>query len=146
MYGINNISGPGMLDFESCQSLEKLVLDNEICMMARRLTAGIELRDDPVALPVIAAGIEKKEFLSLPHTKKWFRKEVYMPSDVIERGSLEQWRANGKKTAFDRAGEQVDRILETHEVEPLGAEVLKHITGLMIEEGKKVGMDKLPAV
>ena len=45
--GINNISGPGMLDFESCQSLEKLVLDNEVCRMALRLVDGIELRDDP---------------------------------------------------------------------------------------------------
>ena len=31
--GINSISGPGMLAFESCQSLEKLVLDDEICGM-----------------------------------------------------------------------------------------------------------------
>ena len=30
--GINSISGPGMLDFESCLSLEKLVVDNEICL------------------------------------------------------------------------------------------------------------------
>ncbi|MBU8920617.1 MAG: trimethylamine methyltransferase family protein [Bacteroidales bacterium] len=144
MSGVNNISGPGMLDFESCQSLEKLVLDNEICGMAHRLTAGIELRDDPVALPLIAAGIEKKEFLSLPHTKKWFKKEVYMPGDVIERGSLEQWRADGKKTAFDRASDQVDKLLKTHEVEQLDPEITKYITGLMVEEGKKVGMDKLP--
>ena len=35
--GINSVSGPGMLDFESCQSLEKLVVDNEICGMAQRL-------------------------------------------------------------------------------------------------------------
>ncbi|MFH1812142.1 MAG: trimethylamine methyltransferase family protein, partial [Pseudomonadota bacterium] len=28
--GINSVSGPGMLDFESCQSLEKLVVDDEI--------------------------------------------------------------------------------------------------------------------
>ena len=33
--GINSVSGPGMLDFESCQSLEKLVVDDEICGMAR---------------------------------------------------------------------------------------------------------------
>nr|NIM90549.1 hypothetical protein [Candidatus Aminicenantes bacterium] len=32
--GVNVISGPGMMDFESCQSLEKLVIDNEICGMA----------------------------------------------------------------------------------------------------------------
>ena len=36
--GINNISGPGMLDFESCQSLEKLIVDNEICGMAFRIS------------------------------------------------------------------------------------------------------------
>ena len=35
--GANVISGPGMLNFESCQSLEKLVLDNEICGMALRM-------------------------------------------------------------------------------------------------------------
>lgn len=35
--GINMVSGAGMLDFESCQSLEKLVMDNEVCGMAQRL-------------------------------------------------------------------------------------------------------------
>ncbi len=38
--GINNVSGPGMLDFESCQSLEKLVLDHEICGSVLRLARG----------------------------------------------------------------------------------------------------------
>ena len=49
--GANVISGPGMLDFESCQSLEKLVLDNEICGMAYRLIAGIE--DGPELVPAL---------------------------------------------------------------------------------------------
>ena len=44
--GANFISGPGMLNFESCQSLEKLVLDNEICGMALRMVRGIEARGD----------------------------------------------------------------------------------------------------
>ena len=77
--GVNNVSGPGMLDFESCQSLEKLVLDHEVCGMALRLASGIELRDDPIALPLISEALEKKEFLSLPHTARWFRKEAYSP-------------------------------------------------------------------
>ena len=63
--GVNNVSGPGMHDFESCQSLEKLVLDHEICGLTLRLTRGIELRDDPIALSILAEGIEAKEFLSL---------------------------------------------------------------------------------
>ena len=142
--GINNISGPGMLDFESCQSLEKLVLDHEICGMALRLSEGIELRDDPIAMPLIEAGLEKKEFLSLPHTTKWFRKEAYFPDPVIERGTLEEWRSKGKKDAAERARERVDEILAKHEPEALDAEVVEHITGLMESEAKRYGLDKLP--
>ena len=41
--GVNMVSGPGMLDFESCQSLEKLVIDNDICGMAKRLMRGISM-------------------------------------------------------------------------------------------------------
>ena len=39
--GTNNISGPGILDFINCQSLEKLVVDNEICGMTLRMVEGI---------------------------------------------------------------------------------------------------------
>jgi trimethylamine---corrinoid protein Co-methyltransferase len=41
-----------MLDFESCQSLEKLVLDDEICGMVARLRRGIEPRDDFPSRPL----------------------------------------------------------------------------------------------
>jgi trimethylamine--corrinoid protein Co-methyltransferase len=142
--GLNNVSGPGMLDFENCQSLEKLVLDHEVCGMALRLSDGIELRDDPIAMPLIQAGLEKKEFLSLPHTTKWFRAEAYFPDPVIERGSLEEWRANGRKDAATRAHERVEKLLAKHEPEALDPEVVKHLTGLMEAEAKRHGMDKLP--
>jgi trimethylamine--corrinoid protein Co-methyltransferase len=142
--GVNNISGPGMLDFESCQSLEKLVLDHEICGMALRLAEGIELRDDPIAMTLIEQGLEKK-FLSLPHTMKWFRKEAYFPDPVIERGTLEEWRSTGRKDALARARERVERILSKHEPEPLDEAVVRHITGLMEAEGRRYGLGKLPS-
>ena len=44
--GINNISGPGMLEFENCFSTEKLVLDNEIVGMCLRLNKGIVPKED----------------------------------------------------------------------------------------------------
>jgi trimethylamine--corrinoid protein Co-methyltransferase len=143
--GVNNVSGPGMLDFESCQSLEKLVLDHEICGMALRLAAGIELRDDPIALTLIASGIEKKEFLSLPHTAQWFRKEAYFPDPVIDRATLEEWRRGGKKNAPERAAERVEKLLDAHEPEPLDEAVREYLTELMTEEAKRAGMEKLPA-
>ncbi|RKX28362.1 MAG: hypothetical protein DRP46_08770, partial [Candidatus Zixiibacteriota bacterium] len=44
--GINSISGPGMIDYENCFSLEKLVIDNEICGMIFRMLRGIEPKED----------------------------------------------------------------------------------------------------
>jgi len=73
--GINVISGPGMLNFESCQSLEKLVIDNEICGMALRLVQGVVQRDDPIALELFEGLTPNAQFLSLPHTRKWYREE-----------------------------------------------------------------------
>ena len=43
--GVNMISGAGMLDFESCFSLEKLVIDTELVGMAHRLVRGMVERD-----------------------------------------------------------------------------------------------------
>lgn len=144
--GINNVSGPGMLDFESCQSLEKLVLDHEICGMALRLTEGITLRDDPIALPLIKQGLEKKEFLSLPHTMKWFRKEAYMPDEVIERGTLDEWRSKGKQDAAKRASEKVGALLKSHVPQPPARDVAARLEEIMKEEARKAGMDKLPRI
>ncbi len=143
--GINNISGPGMLDFESCQSLEKLVLDNEVCGMAIRLAAGIELRDDPIVpLDLMREGIERKSFLSLAHTAKWFRKEAYFPGEVIDRSALDEWQKQGSKDAMRRATEQVEKSLASHEPEPLDGGVLAHLKELMETEAKRFGMRKLP--
>ena len=51
--GINMISGPGMLDFENCQSFEKLVIDDAICGMALRLVRGIEVNDQTLGVDLI---------------------------------------------------------------------------------------------
>jgi trimethylamine--corrinoid protein Co-methyltransferase len=144
--GINNVSGPGMLDFESCQSLEKLVLDHEICGMALRLSDGIALRDQPIALPLIEAVLGGKEFLSLPHTKKWFRREAYFPDPVIDRATLQEWEQKGRSDAPARAAARVEKLLGVHAPQPLEPEVLDFLTDIMTREAKRAGMEKLPAI
>jgi trimethylamine--corrinoid protein Co-methyltransferase len=143
--GMNNISGPGMLDFESCQSLEKLVLDNEVCGMALRLAEGIELRDDPVLPPdLMREGIERGSFLGLPHTVEWLRREVFFPDEVIDRNDLGEWQRRGATDAKQRAAERVDRILAAHQPEPLDPKISRHLGDLMTAEAARFGMDTLP--
>ena len=77
--GINNVSGPGMLDFESCLSLEKLVLDNEICGMALRLVRGIEPRDDFPAQPLFEELLKERHLLISKHTRRHLRDGASLP-------------------------------------------------------------------
>ncbi|MBA7708094.1 Glycine betaine methyltransferase [subsurface metagenome] len=53
--GINMVSGAGMLNFESTQSIQKLIIDNEICGMTYKFLQGISQRDEPIAKELLRA-------------------------------------------------------------------------------------------
>lgn len=142
--GIHVISGPGMMDFESCQSLEKLYLDNDICGMAYRLKEGVVKRNTPMALDLFRQMEGKDTFLTLPDTREWYRKEHYFPSEVIDRNTLGAWKKEGRKSAWDRAREGVRSILETHTPESLGQDLERELRSLMLLEARKHGLEKLP--
>ena len=119
---VNNISGPGMLMFDNCQSLEKLVIDAEACRMLLRLLRGLRVDEEALAVDVIRRVGHGGHFLSEKHTRLHHLEEVWMPSDVICRLSLDAWRKEGMKTILDRARERVDEILKTHQPKPLPKE------------------------
>ncbi len=144
--GINNISGPGMHDFESCFSLEKLVLDNEICGMMMRMTRGIEPREDFPSQPIFEELLKEQHLLIADHTRKYLRDEVYFPSDVIDRANRSRWEEEGSLTLMQRAGRQVDEIIAGHEPVNLSKEIRKELTALMQTEAKRHGQDKLPEI
>lgn len=120
--GIDIISGPGMLDFCNTFSLEKLVIDNDICGMAHRLAKGIEFSDETLAAGLIAEMGSTGDYLSTRHTLKWFKKEPYLPSGVIDRQNYEKWHEKGAKSSFDRAREIVEELLKNPVAPPLDPE------------------------
>ena len=142
--GINVISGPGMLDFESCQSLEKLVIDNEICGMALRLVKGVELRDG-FCDDLYGNIYEGEHFLTSDNTLKWFREEFTFPSMVISRENYQVWLNGDKKSAGERAHQMVNQILAKSDIPELSREVIRELEKLMITDMHKYGMERLPS-
>ena len=142
--GINMISGAGMLDFLRAQSLEKLVIDAEIIMMAKRLLAGLEVQDETLAVELIKSVGHHGEFLSKKHTRTWFAREQVMPSDVIDRASLAMWQNSGGKTTLERAGDRVASLLGSYQPRPLPEEVRQALTGMAGQAARQFGMDGLP--
>ena len=129
MAGIDIISGPGMLDFCNTFSLEKLVIDNEICGMAHRLARGIEFSEETLAADLITQMGSHGDYLATRHTLKWFKKEPYLPSAVIDRQNFEKWNERGAKTSFDHAREIVSEILENPVAEALSQEISDALDG-----------------
>jgi trimethylamine--corrinoid protein Co-methyltransferase len=142
--GINNISGPGMLDFESCQSLEKLVLDNEICGMTYRLIAGIEPKDDFPSLPIFQELLAEQHLLIADHTRRHLKQEHYFPGTVIDRANRSRWQEEGSLTLEQRAHTEVISLLASYEPPGMDEKIKEELIKLMENEAKKYGQEKLP--
>jgi len=143
--GINSISGPGMLDFESCFSLEKLALDNEICGMTLRMLEGITPKEDFPTLPRLEELLQEGHLLISDHSMKYLNEEQYFPKPIIDRANRPRWIDEGSLTLGERAHRQVKESLDQYSSNSLSDDVKKELVRLMEKEAKKYGMDALPA-
>jgi len=144
--GINMISGPGMMDFESCFSLEKLVIDAEIVGMAKRLVRGVDASEDPLALDIMRQVGHKGNFLGTKHTARHYRTEDYMPSEVIDRDYRETWFRKGALDVNARAHRRVEELIASYEPLPLPDDVVRELRGIASRHAKAAGLDELPTL
>jgi len=143
--GVNVVSGAGMMNFESSQSLEKLVIDDEICGMAYRLISGISQRDEPLALPLFENIRPETQFLTMPHTRKWYRLEHTFPA-LADRDTYDAWASLGKKTMADRAFDEVQRILAQNAPRLVEEKLRTELRKIMAADAKQNGAEKLPEI
>ena len=112
--GINSISGPGLMDFENCFSLSKLVIDHEICRMVFRLLDGIIPREDFSAIPIMQELIESQQLFASEHTVKYLRKEHLFPGKIITRSNRSRWEEEGGLATSELAGRKVTGLVDTY--------------------------------
>jgi trimethylamine--corrinoid protein Co-methyltransferase len=140
------MSGAGMHDFENCISLEKLVIDNDICGMCLRLVSGIEPKEDFPSLPHFEELLAESQLLISNHTRKYLKKEIYFPSNVINRANYSRWKDEGSKKVYDIAHEEAEKLINIYEQPFYDSGIKKEIEALMLTEAKKFNMNKLPAI
>jgi trimethylamine--corrinoid protein Co-methyltransferase len=144
--GVNMVSGAGMMEFESCFSLEKLVIDNELIGMARRLVRGMDTSEDPLATTIMRQVGHAGNFLATEHTRQWFRRELFIPSPVIDRDYRQVWQAKGARDIVQRAHEQVETLIAEYKPLEVPVEVRRELKTVVTRAAKEHGMDELPAL
>lgn len=144
--GINMISGPGMLDFLACVSPEKLVIDAEAIAMVKRLLEGVRVHTDPLAAGMYGGIDFKGEFLKQRLTGQLFKEEQYLPSPVIDRGSIRTWQAGGENDTFARAKFRLQELLGNYQLPEIPEGQEKELTQMATSLAARAGLDKLPTL
>ncbi len=142
--GVNMISGPGMLDFESCFSLDKLVIDDEIAGMAKRLVHGVTDAETPLARDLMREVGHEGSFLKHKHTRRNFKQEDYIPTAVIDRDVRQAWADKGSMDINARAHRRVDELLAAYRPILLGDDVAHDLMELAAQLAREAGCEQLP--
>ncbi len=114
----------------------KAILDDDIAGMVGRYLRGVEVSDETMAVDLInSVGPIPGHFLDTAHTRKWWKKEQFLPK-FNERRSLAEWTKAGKKTAFDLAREKCEAIVADYEPPRLTDQQEQALEGVLDEARK----------
>ena len=132
------ISGGGYIDTINTGSLEQLAIDDEIIAMAQRVTRGIEVDTEHMALDVIARVGYGSTYLGEVHTRDHFRTEAFQ-AQLADRNSYGSWEESGGKDIVTRARERVDQILATHETPRLPEDLSRELDSILEAARREMG-------
>ena len=76
----------------------------------------------------------------------FFMEEQYLPSSVIDRGSIRTWQAGGGTSAFDRAKTRLQKLLGDYRPPELAPEKEKELTRMVASLAARAGLDRLPVL
>jgi trimethylamine--corrinoid protein Co-methyltransferase len=113
--------------------------------MAKRLVAGMVERETPLALEIIRQVGHAGNFLGIPHTRRWFREELFIPSPVVDRDFRRNWEAQGSLDVAERAHRRVAQVVAAYEPQEPPVEVVRELEAVTVRAAQAAGMDRLPA-
>jgi trimethylamine--corrinoid protein Co-methyltransferase len=144
--GANFIMGPGMIDFESGQSFEKLIIDSEIIAMLRRLLRGIVKTERPMAIDLFRDPEYAGDFMSLQHTVRWMKEEFHFPSTVIDRKNARTWMNEGKLDIVQRARRKANELIEGYKLKVISRELSGELDAIMTRAAARYGLERLARI
>ncbi|MBA7605886.1 Glycine betaine methyltransferase [subsurface metagenome] len=114
--GVNSMLLHGSVHGELTHHPLQAVLDDDVAGRVGRFITGVEVNDETLAVSLIEeVGAIPGHYLNKEHTRKWWKKEFFLPqaADVL---TYPEWMKSGKKHCLDYAKERMEKILATHKV------------------------------
>jgi trimethylamine--corrinoid protein Co-methyltransferase len=117
MAGSHLIHDVGYMEGGLTNSLEMIVMADEMINWIKRFMQGVVVDEETLAVDQIHLVGHDDDFLALDHTNRYFREDWY--PTLLNRKNHEGWLADGGLTLRQCAKTRIEEILEGHPPEPL---------------------------
>ncbi len=118
-------------------SVFQLAAMDEAIGYSRRITRGIEVTPETLAVDVIKAVGPNGHYLRQAHTRKFYKNEFWYPN-LCDRRNYEEWEMMGKTSFKERTVARVNDILATHRPSPIKPETESVIEKVLAEAEERV--------
>ncbi len=127
----------GTLDGHMAMSTEQFIVDMEILGMIERFTGGVRIDENTLALDVIHTAGPGGEFLTLPHTMAYCRKEPWLPEISLRGVFLSD---NPYTRLNDNIQKKMEGMLSDYKKPEFPADIKKALMSYLEEKGFDVSM------
>lgn len=129
------MNGAGTLDGSKIFSLQQLIMDTEIYRVIKKVSEGILVNEDTLALEVIKEIGPGGHYLTHQHTLENMH-QIYQ-GRVLDRSTYEKWEKT-KEGAYEKATTLAKKILEEHQVIPIPPKVLEGWKDIKERAGRRL--------
>ncbi|KAA3661873.1 MAG: trimethylamine methyltransferase, partial [Chloroflexi bacterium] len=118
-------------------SILQTVMMDEAIGYSRRITRGIEVNEDTLAVGVINDVGPNGHYLREKHTRRHFKSEFWYPN-LCDRRNFEEWEMMGSTTMRDRVIARTHDIMATHSPSSVKPETEKAVADVLAAAEERV--------
>jgi trimethylamine--corrinoid protein Co-methyltransferase len=113
--GCNIIHDCGYLESGLTSSFESLLMADEVISNITYTLQELRFNEQTVGLPVIQKGMKEGSFLTLDHTIKHYRNNLWFPR-LMDRDNYDNWEKKGRKDLRQALASKAKEILDKHQI------------------------------
>jgi trimethylamine--corrinoid protein Co-methyltransferase len=129
--GADVVQGIGALECSQVLSLQQIVVDHEIARLCQRVQEGVDCSENRNHFRDIAQAGPGGNFLMADSTVAACRSGEFLTSPLLDRHSYETWLQLGKPDIYEKAAEQVKKILDSPLERPLPQSTIRVLDEIM---------------
>jgi len=133
-----NSNGPGgEIGADQGTCYEMLVIADEIAGSVYRIIDGINVSEDALAIEIIEKVGIGGQYLAQAHTRENYPKEHFI-STLFDSYDWGTWKKHGATDLVTRAREKAQKIIKTHQPEPLHGNIKTELENILKDAEKEI--------